>query len=83
MRILTLSGDQIRSLSNMKECLDTMAGAFKRLGEGEVESPLRVRIPMSSVRNILFMPSLIRGGLNNLSLKIVSVYPTSEPVGRH
>jgi ornithine cyclodeaminase/alanine dehydrogenase-like protein (mu-crystallin family) len=75
MRILTLSGEQVHSLSDMKECLDTMAGAFKRLGEGEVESPLRVRIPMSSVRNILFMPSLIRGGLNNLSLKIVSVYP--------
>lgn len=75
MRILTLSGEQIRSLYDMKECVERMSVAFALLGDGKVESPLRTRIPMSNVRNVLFMPSLIRGDLNTLSLKIVSVYP--------
>ncbi len=59
----------------MKECVDKMGEAFALLGKGEIESPLRTRIAMSSVRNVLFMPSLIRGELNTLSLKVVSVYP--------
>ncbi len=73
--MLTLSGDQVRSLCEMKECVDKMGEAFALFGRGEIESPLRTRIAMSSVRNVLFMPSLIRGGLNTLSLKVVSVYP--------
>ena len=63
----------------MKECIDKMEEAFAALGRGEVESPLRTRIAMSDLRNILFMPSLIRGSLNTLSLKVVSVYPDIGP----
>jgi ornithine cyclodeaminase/alanine dehydrogenase-like protein (mu-crystallin family) len=74
LKILALSGDQVRSLSNMKECVERMREAFVLLGRGEVESPVRTRIPISEVRNVLFMPSLIRE-VNKLSLKIVSVYP--------
>lgn len=59
----------------MRDCVDEMKEAFVMFGQGKIESPLRTRFAMTDVRNVLMMPSLIRGDLNTLSLKIVSVYP--------
>ncbi len=59
----------------MRDCVDEMKKAFVMFGEGKIESPLRTRFAMTDVRNVLMMPSLIRGDLNTLSFKIVSVYP--------
>ncbi|MCS4540226.1 MAG: hypothetical protein HYU03_06030 [Thaumarchaeota archaeon] len=75
MRILLLTNDQVLSLAEMAECVEEMRKAFVMSGEGKVESPLRTRFAMTDVRNVLMMPSLIRGELDTLSLKIVSVYP--------
>lgn len=58
----------------MGECVEEMRKAFVMLGEGKVESPLRTKFAVTGVRNVLMMPSLIRGDMNSLSLKIVSVY---------
>ncbi|MBI3116324.1 MAG: hypothetical protein HYZ12_03190, partial [Thaumarchaeota archaeon] len=72
MRTLLLTNDQVLSLAEMAECVEEMRKAFVMSGEGEVESPLRTRFAMTDVRNVLMMPSLIRGDLNTLSVKIVS-----------
>lgn len=75
MRVLLLTNDQVLSLADMRDCVDEMKEAFVMFGQGKIESPLRTRFAMTDVRNVLMMPSLIRGDLNTLSLKIVSVYP--------
>ncbi len=59
----------------MRDCVEEMKKAFVLFGHGEIDSPLRTKFAITDVRNVLMMPSLMRGDLNTLSLKIVSVYP--------
>lgn len=75
MRILTLTNEQVLELADMKSAVDELQKAFVQLAGGQVESPIRTRFRMTDVRNILLMPSLIRGERDTLSLKLVSVYP--------
>jgi len=75
LRILTLTDEQVLELAEMRACVDELKEAFVMLAHGEVESPVRTRFRMSDVRNVLLMPSLIRGRMNTLSVKLVSVYP--------
>lgn len=79
MRILTLTNEQVLGLAEMKSCVDELESSFVQVSKGEVESPVRGRFRMSDVRNILMMPSLIRGKANTVSLKLVSVYPDLGP----
>lgn len=75
MRILTLTNEQVLSLTDMPSAVDELQKAFLLLQDGHVESPLRTRIRITDLRNILLMPSLIRERRNWVSLKLVSVYP--------
>lgn len=78
MRILTLTNEQVASLAKMGESVDELKKAFIVQGEGRVEAPPRARFQMSDVRNILWMPSLVRGR-DTMSLKLVTVYPDLGP----
>jgi ornithine cyclodeaminase/alanine dehydrogenase-like protein (mu-crystallin family) len=59
----------------MPECIDVIRGSFLSLYRGAVSDPLRTRIAVSETRNILVMPSLVRDGDSQISLKVVSIYP--------
>lgn len=74
MKILTLTNEQVIALSDMKSSVEELKKAFLVAGQGRVESPVRTRFRMTDVRNILLMPSLVRGD-DTVSLKLVSVYP--------
>lgn len=78
MRILTLTNEQVASLANMRDSVEEMKKAFLVEAEGLVEAPPRARFRMSDVRNILWMPSLVRGR-DTMSLKLVTVYPDLGP----
>jgi ornithine cyclodeaminase/alanine dehydrogenase-like protein (mu-crystallin family) len=75
LKILTLTNEEVLGLASMDEAIDELEAAFVLASKELVESPIRTRFKMSEVRNILLMPSLIRGQKNQLGLKMVSVYP--------
>lgn len=79
MRILTLTNEQVTALADMRDCVEQLKAAFLLQRDGEVESPVRTRFKMTDVRNILLMPSLVRGKRDKMSLKLVTVYPDLGP----
>ncbi len=79
MKVLLLTNDEVLSLADMRDCVEEMRRAFVLFGQGKIDSPLRTKLPVTEVRNVLMMPSLIRGDTETLSLKIVSVYPDLGP----
>lgn len=78
MRILSLTNEQVASLAKMGDSVDELKKAFLVKAEGKVEAPPRARFQMSDVRNILWMPSLVRGR-DTMSLKLVTAYPDLGP----
>jgi ornithine cyclodeaminase len=74
LKILTLTNEQVIALADMKGSVEELKKAFIAESEGRVESPVRTRFKMTDVRNLLLMPSLVRGN-DTMSLKMVSVYP--------
>jgi len=75
LRVLTLTNEQVLDLTSMHDAVDELQKAFGLVASGKVESPIRTRFRMTDVRNVLLMPSLVRGTQDTLSLKLVSVYP--------
>ncbi len=78
MKILTLTNEQVIALADMKGSVEELKKAFLAEAEGRVESPVRTRFRMTDARNVLLMPSLVRGS-DTVSLKLVSVYPDLGP----
>jgi alanine dehydrogenase len=74
LKILTLTNEQVLSLTDMKAAVDELQKAFM-VASDRIESPIRTRFKMSEVRNILLMPSLIREKRDTVSLKRASIYP--------
>ena len=75
MKVLLIGEADVLSLCKMPECIDAMRGAFVFLDRGVVSDPLRTRIAVSEIRNILVMPSMVRDRDPQISLKVVSIYP--------
>jgi len=78
LKILTLTNEQVIMLADMKSAVEAVKGGFMIEAQAGVESPVRTRFRITDVRNVLFMPSLVRGK-DTMSLKLVSVYPDLGP----
>jgi len=78
LKILTLTNEQVIMLADMKSAVEAVKGGFMMEAQGSIESPVRTRFRLTEVRNVLFMPSLVRGK-DVMSLKLVSVYPDLGP----
>ena len=74
MRILTLTNEQVLALADMRGAVEELHKAFL-IPADQVESPVRTRFRVTGVRNVLLMPSFIRGGRDAVALKLVSAYP--------
>ena len=75
MKILIVNQSEVPQLLPMKECIDVMAEALKRLSEGDVILPLRpVMWLPEKVGALGMMPGYI-GGQAIMGLKVVSVFP--------
>lgn len=74
--MLILSADEVRKALPMRECIEAMKGAFAALSSGQVEMPLRARLPVTSQDGIsLFMPAYLQASEEAaLAIKIVSVF---------
>src|SRR5258706_1157123 len=75
MKILIVNQSEVLQLLPMKECIDVMAEALKRLSEGDVILPLRpVMWLPEKVGALGMMPGYI-GSQAIMGLKVVSVFP--------
>ncbi len=75
MKILIVNQSEVPQLLPMKECIDVMAEALKRLSEGDVILPLRpVMWLPEKVGALGMMPGYI-GSQAIMGLKVVSVFP--------
>jgi len=74
--MLILNSADVQKALSMPECIEAMKEAFAALSSGQVEMPLRTRIPVSKKDGIsLFMPAYLQGAEEEaLAIKIVSVF---------
>ena len=73
--------DVLNSLS-MAAAIDAMEVAFKALGSGQVEMPVRTHIPIKEVNaEWLVMPSYVGGKQKSLASKMVGVFPENSNLG--
>lgn len=91
MRTLLVTHRDVAGLLPMRECIDTMADAFRALAVGDARLPLRQVIPLPGSPNLLaLMPGQL--GLNSrdrhrssVGAKVITVFPgnDSTPLDSH
>ena len=81
--MLFLNAAEVVQALPMGELIAVMKDAFAALSAGQVEIPLRSRIPVGQEINLaLFMPAYLNlGNQQGLCLKAVSVFPGNEKKG--
>ncbi len=74
MKIRILSSDDVRNALPMQEAIAGMKLAFSRLSSGQVEMPLRSRVPVTEQDGVLLtMPAALPED-GELAVKLVSVF---------
>ena len=74
MEIRILSSDDVRKALPMKEAISGMKRAFSRLSSGQVEMPLRSRVPVTDQDGVLLtMPAALPED-GELAVKLVTVF---------
>ena len=74
MEIRILSSDDVRKALPMKEAISGMKRAFSRLSSGQVEMPLRSRVPGTDQDGVLLtMPAALPED-GELAVKLVTVF---------
>lgn len=77
MDTVILSGDDVRALLPMADCIEAMADALAALSDGQARQPLRTVEPIGDADGVLAsMPALWpRGGA--MAIKVLSVVPAN------
>ena len=75
MKILVISGAEVRRLLPMGVCVDLMAEALATLARGDALNPLRGIVRVPQVHGILGMMPGYLGNPESLGLKAISVFP--------
>jgi len=81
--MLILNANEVHKSLPMPECIEAMKKAFGALSSGQVEMPLRTRVPLTEQDGIsLFMPSYLKSTEEAaLAIKIVSVFNQNPSQG--
>jgi len=75
MKVLVISGAEVRRLLPMGLCIDLMAEALATLARGDALNPLRGIMPVPQLHGFLgLMPGYL-GAPESLGLKAISVFP--------
>jgi alanine dehydrogenase len=91
MRTLLVSHREVAGLLPMKECIETMADAFRALAIGEAQLPLRQVIPLPNSPNLLaLMPGQLGSVTrerhrSSIGAKVITVFPGNDatPLDSH
>ena len=74
MEIRILSSDDVRKALPMKEAIPGMKRAFSRLSSGQVEMPLRNRVPVTDQDGLLLTMPAALPEVGELAVKLVTVF---------
>jgi ornithine cyclodeaminase/thiomorpholine-carboxylate dehydrogenase len=72
IKVLCLSEDEVAALLDPRELLDALADGFRRLAQGEVQTPARPEIRIPGAGFSLAMPAWSEG--TNVAVKVVNVF---------
>lgn len=73
--MLLLNGAEVRKLLPMKAAIEADKKAFLLHATGETEVPVRPGFTVAGKGSVLFMPAYVKGDINQIGVKIVSVFP--------
>lgn len=73
--MLLINGAEVRKLLPMKEAIEADKKAFLLHATGQTEVPVRPGFQIEENGSVLFMPAYVKGDINRVGIKIVSVFP--------
>lgn len=73
--MLLINGAEVRKLLPMKEAIEADKKAFLLHATGQTEVPVRLGFQIEENGSVLFMPAYVKGDINRVGIKIVSVFP--------
>lgn len=79
--MLLLNATEVRSLLPMKDAIDADKKAFLLHSSGETEVPIRPAFTIEDKGTALVMPAYVKGNINRIGIKIVSVMPGNAQKG--
>ncbi|MDR0649371.1 MAG: ornithine cyclodeaminase family protein [Synergistaceae bacterium] len=79
--MLLISGADVRRLLPMKEAIEADKRAFLLHAAGETEVPVRPNFTIDGKGSVLFMPAYVKGDINRVGIKVVSVFPGNLGTG--
>lgn len=79
--MLLLNGAEVRKLLPMKAAIEADKKAFLLHAAGETEVPVRPGFTIEGKGSVLFMPAYVKGDINRVGIKIVSVFPGNSEKG--
>ncbi len=82
MRLLVLSGSDVRELLGYAECADAMRGALAALASGRADQPLRMVVHPSGAAGLMaLMPSYLADAQAGYGLKAICITPSNPAAG--
>lgn len=79
--MLLLNASNVRALLPMKEAIEADKEAFLLHSQGETEVPVRPNFELAGRGSALFMPAYVKGEIDRVGIKIVSVFPGNAAKG--
>ena len=71
--MLLINGAEVRKLLPMKEAIEADKKAFLLHATGQTEVPVRPGFQIEENGSVLFMPAYVKGDINRVGIKIVSL----------
>jgi ornithine cyclodeaminase/alanine dehydrogenase-like protein (mu-crystallin family) len=82
MRLLVLSGADVRALLGYADCADAMRAALTALATGQAQQPLRTVLkPAGAAGLVALMPSYLAGDEASYGLKAICITPSNPAAG--
>ncbi len=80
MPTLLLTDKDVAELLPMRECIEVMAGALRRVTEGEAVLPLRTVLRLAGTTNAFAsMPAIVGSGTDaSIGAKVITVFPGND-----
>jgi ornithine cyclodeaminase len=79
--MLLLNASEVKKLLPMKEAIEADKKAFLLHSAGETEVPVRPGFEIPGKGSVLFMPAYVKGDVDRVGIKIVSVFPGNRDKG--
>lgn len=79
--ILLLNASEVKRLLPMKQAIESNKEAFLLHAAGETEVPVRPGFSIEDRGSVLFMPAYVKGMIERVGIKIVSVFPENRSRG--